>query len=101
MNFYPKKNVTNVPYAETTDLEIFFGMMCFHEIINVILQKSYILYVFVILVNEMQDGNQPQRWRSGLEHSPRKRKVGCSNPSRHRPKSLKQEVTAPLPNARH
>ena len=31
----------------------------------------------------------------------RKRKVGCSNPSRDRPKSLKQVVTAPLPNAWH
>ena len=43
----------------------------------------------------------PRRWRSGLERSPRKRKVGCSNPGRKRPKSLKQIVTAPLPNARH
>ena len=41
------------------------------------------------------------RWRSELEWSPRKRKVGCSNPSRDRTKSLKQIVTAPLPNARH
>ena len=32
----------------------------------------------------------PRRWRSGLERSPRKRKVGCSNPSRDRPKSLKR-----------
>ena len=31
----------------------------------------------------------------------RKRKFGCSNPSRERPKSLKQVVTAPLSNARH
>ena len=31
----------------------------------------------------------------------RKRKFGCSNPSRERPKSLKQVVTAPLPNAQH
>ena len=29
----------------------------------------------------------PRRWRSGLERSPRKRKVGCSNPSRDRPGS--------------
>ena len=44
---------------------------------------------------------QGQRWwRSGLERWPRKRKVGCSNLSRDRPKSLKQLVTAPLPNAR-
>ena len=42
-----------------------------------------------------------QRWRSGLERSPRKRKVGCSNPNRDRPKSLKQVMTAKLPNARH
>ena len=38
--------------------------------------------------------NQPRRWRSGLE-----RKTGCSNPIRERPKSLKQVVRAPLPNA--
>ena len=39
-------------------------------------------------------------WRSGLECSPCKRKVGCSNPSRDRPiKLLKQVVTAPPPNA--
>ena len=31
----------------------------------------------------------PQWWRSGLERSTRKRKVGCLNPSRDRPKSLK------------
>ena len=29
----------------------------------------------------------PRRWRSGLERSPRKRKVRCSNPSRDRTKS--------------
>ena len=28
---------------------------------------------------------QPQLWRSGLERSLRKRKVGCSNPSHDRP----------------
>ena len=39
--------------------------------------------------------------RSELERSPPKRKVGCSNPSRDRPKSLKQVVTAPLPNTHH
>ena len=33
--------------------------------------------------------------------SPGKRKVGCSNPSCDRPKSLKQVVTDPMPNARH
>ena len=44
---------------------------------------------------------QPRRWRSGLERSPLKRKVGCSNPSFNRPKSLKQVVTAPLTNTRH
>ena len=36
-----------------------------------------------------------------LERSPRKQEVECSNPSRDRPKSLKQAVTVPLPNARH
>ena len=40
-----------------------------------------------------------QQWHSWLEHSPRKWKVGCLNPSCYRPKSLKQVVTAPLPNA--
>ena len=37
------------------------------------------------------------RWVRG---SPFMRKVGCLNPSRDIPKSLKQVVTAPLPNAR-
>ena len=37
----------------------------------------------------------------GSERSPRKRKVVCSNPRRDKPKSLKQIVTAPLPNTRH
>ena len=32
------------------------------------------------------------------DSSPRKQKVGCSNPSRDRPKSSKQVVTAPLLN---
>ena len=41
---------------------------------------------------------KPRRWRSGLERSPRKRKIGCSNPSSDKPKSFKQVVTAPLPN---
>ena len=40
------------------------------------------------------------RWCSRLEVRG-KRKFGCSNPSRDRPKSLKQVVTAPLPNAWH
>ena len=44
---------------------------------------------------------QPRRQRSELERSPRKRKVGCSNSNRDRPKSLKQVVTTPLTNARH
>ena len=37
---------------------------------------------------------------SYLERSPRMRKVGCSNPGRDWPKSLKQVVISPLPNAR-
>ena len=36
-----------------------------------------------------------------FRNGPRKRKVGCSNPSRDIPKSLKQAVTAPLPSAGH
>ena len=40
-------------------------------------------------------------FRRGLEHLPHKRKIGCSNPSRDRPKLRKQVVTAPLPKARH
>ena len=39
--------------------------------------------------------------RSGLERSPRKRKVESSNPSRVRPKSLKQVVIPSFSNARH
>ena len=47
----------------------------------------------VLLLSEFKGGTfmaQPWRWHSGLERSTRKRKVGCSNPSRDRPKSLKQ-----------
>ena len=32
-------------------------------------------------------------------HPPRMWKVGCSNPSRDKPKAKEQVVTAPLPNA--
>ena len=39
-------------------------------------------------------------WRSRLECLTRLRKVECSNPSRDRPNSLKQVVTAPLLNNR-
>ena len=46
----------------------------------------------------VQDYNRWRWWRSGLECSPRKRKVGCSNPSREVVKKT-QEVTAPTPNA--
>ena len=34
-----------------------------------------------------------QLWHSGLEHLPRKRKVGCSNPSHERPLSFKQVIS--------
>ena len=34
---------------------------------------------------------KPRLWRSGLERSPRKRKVGCSNPSCNIPKLLKHK----------
>ena len=40
------------------------------------------------------------QWRSRWEHSPRMRKVGCSNSSRDRLESLKQVVSTPLLNAR-
>ena len=51
-----------------------------------------------LIVNLMISG--PRRWRSGLEHWSRKQIVGCSDPSRDRPKLPKQVVTAPLLNAR-
>ena len=41
-----------------------------------------------------------RRWRCQLERSPNVRKVVCLNPSRDRPKSFKQILTASLPNAR-
>ena len=41
---------------------------------------------------------QPRRKRSRLERSPSKRKAGCSNSSRDRPKSLKPVLTVPLAN---
>ena len=40
------------------------------------------------------------RWNGGAVGKS-VRKVGCSTPSCDRPKSSKQAVTAPLPNARH
>ena len=43
----------------------------------------------------------PIRRKTLLNHPIHKRKVGCSNPSRDRPKSLEQVVAAPLPNAPH
>ena len=33
------------------------------------------------------------RWRSKLERTPRYQKVGCSNPSRYRPKYVKQVLS--------
>ena len=39
-------------------------------------------------------------WRSRLDRSSRKGKIGCSNLSRDRSKSLTQVLTDPLPNAR-
>ena len=38
----------------------------------------------------------PRRWRSWLERSLSMREVRCSNPTRDRPSSQKQVVTAPL-----
>ena len=51
----------------------------------------------------VNDQNTRKYCTKGYFHCviPCKRKVGCSNPSWDRPKSLKQVVTAPLPNARH
>ena len=57
------------------------------------------LYKRVILKSVLSS-LEPRWWRSGLERSLSIWKVGCSNPSRDRPKSYKQVVTAPLPNAR-
>ena len=42
-----------------------------------------------------------QRWCSRLKRSHRKRKVGCSNPSRDSTKSLIEAVMVPLLNTRH
>ena len=41
-----------------------------------------------------------QQYFSHVERLPRRQKVICSNPSPHKPKSLKQVVTDPLLNAR-
>ena len=67
------------------------------------LAMSYFVNVMIIyhvimqLVYLLQ---KAPRWkRSRLERSLRTRKVGRLNPSRDRPKSLKQVVTVPLLNA--
>ena len=69
------------------------------EINPMVLEKK------ILLLSSLRKGYgnhliKPRRWRSGLKRSPRKWKFGCSNPSRDSPKSEKQAVTAPLPNAR-
>ena len=45
--------------------------------------------------------NKPRRCCSGGERSPCKRKVGCLNHIRDRPKLLKRVVITPLPNVQH
>ena len=55
------------------------------------------LWVFVILdLTQKDTHSRPLRWCSRLERWPRKLKVGCSTPWCDVPKTLKQEVTAPL-----
>ena len=53
---------------------IYFFQFCVMHICNVNAVKRFIR-------------NLPRRWHSGLKRSPRKLKVGCSNPSSDRPKS--------------
>ena len=56
----------------------FINILCLHVDIPVI----YLVYLTCILMQY-----SPRRWRSGLERSPRKRKIACSYPSRDWPKS--------------
>ena len=52
--------------------------------------------LLTVIVNACHGGTNyvpyysPRWWLSGLERSPLKRKIGCSNASRDRLKSLKQ-----------
>ena len=48
--------------------------------ININSSKSLVLFKEQLIVQSFK-WVQPRRWRSGLERSPRKRKVGCSYPS--------------------
>ena len=66
-----------------------------------VLSNLFLLRRHIQSVHENLHANLPRRWWSGLERSPRKRKVGCSNPCRNRPNSLREVVTVPQPNAWH
>ena len=56
------------------------------------------IYLFLLCFSfEREMIHGPWQWRSVYSVRPPKGKVGCSNPSRDRPKSYKQVVTAPLP----
>ena len=61
---------------------------CEKNLINWIFEQKYVSH-----------RSKPQQWRSRLERLPRMPKVECSNPSRDRPKPIKQIVTALLLNA--
>ena len=60
--------------------------------INPLCKITFMLYYYQII--------KPRLCRCRLERSSRKWMVGCSHPNRDTPKSLKQVVKAPLPNAR-
>ena len=60
-------------------------------------QKSF--NVMCIIMYDHYIMSWQRQWPSRLEHLPCMQKVGCSNPRCDRSKLLKQEVTAPLPNA--
>ena len=68
---------------------------------NVILKNdcSYQTDLIQFIIKRITTNRKPRRWRSRLGRSPRKREIGCSNPSRDISKSLKQVMTSPLPNA--
>ena len=78
------KNVDRVSITRTTVRKV-FQLLNEHLLDNTFRTLCYFM---------------PWLWRSRLERWSSKRKVGCSNPSRDEPKSLKQAMTAPLQNAR-
>ena len=69
----------NTKHSMKTSYELLF---------NSLIQLLFSSYCYDFLtLGYFGQHHLPRRWRSGLERWPRQRKVGCSNPSRDKPKS--------------